>query len=199
MTEIKSLKALTHELSRLPGIGERSAQRMTYFLLKKGPAFMDQLQAAIRDVRDRVRLCSECFAYTEQTDSCEICKDPSRQSNILCVVESPSDILKIDASGAYAGRYHVLHGAIAPLEGVHPEHLKIKELVNRSELHNLKEIILALDADLEGDTTALYLSRLLQNRGIKVTRLAYGVPFGSDIDYIDRRTLGKAIENRVEV
>lgn len=199
MTEIKSLRALIHELSRLPGVGERSAQRMAYFLLKKGPAFMDQLRVALRDVQEKVKLCPECFAYTESVGPCGICTDPKRQSQLLCVVESPPDILKIDASGAFAGRYHVLHGTIAPLEGVHPEHLKIRELIERVEKYDLKEIILALDADLEGDTTALYLSRTLQNKGIKVTRLAYGVPFGSDIDYIDRRTLGKAIENRVEV
>src|SRR6185436_5076231 len=119
MNEIKSLKALIHELSRLPGIGERSAQRMAYFLLKKGPAFMDQLRVVLKDVQDKVKLCPECFAYTETEGVCDICTDPKRQSNLICVVESPPDILKIDASDAFSGRYHVLHGAIAPLEGVH--------------------------------------------------------------------------------
>lgn len=200
MKETSSLKSLVHELSRLPGIGEKSAQRLAYFLLRKGAGFTDDLVAALRAVQEKVKLCPNCFSYTEEATTCETCSDPRRAKNIICVVESPSDIFKIEASGAFCGLYHVLHGAIAPLEGVRPEDLKINELISRIEQSGLvNEIILALDADLEGDTTALYLSKILNSRNIKVTRIAYGVPFGSDIDYIDRRTLGKAIENRIEL
>jgi recombination protein RecR len=201
MVELKSLQRLVTELSKLPGIGEKTAQRLAYFILKKGSSFAEPFMEAIKDVSQNITSCQKCFSFTENRDFCQICSDDKRDASFLCVVEEPFDVMKVESSQSYHGLYHVLHGTIAPLEGVGPEHLKIKELMERIEKSPtpIREVILALDADIEGDTTALYLTKLLHARQIKTTRLAYGVPFGSDIDYIDKRTLGKAIENRVEL
>lgn len=201
MTELKSLKKLVQELSKLPSIGEKSAQRLAYFFLKRGESFSKNLMQALEEVHKSIRLCQKCYGFTENSKLCTICEDSKRDQSIICVVEEPFDIMKIESSQSFNGTYHVLHGTIAPLEGILPDHLKIKELLDKTDVlsANLREVILALDADIEGDTTALYLTKLLHNKNIKTTRLAYGVPFGSDIDYIDKRTLGKAIENRVEL
>lgn len=201
MIELKSLQRLITEFSKLPGIGEKTAQRLAYFVLKKGEAFSQSLMEAIHDVEKQIHTCEKCFSFTENESLCDICQSDKRDLSKICVVEEPFDIMKIESSQVFHGQYHVLHGTIAPLEGVQPEHLKIKELMDRIDNSPVKvlEVIVALDADIEGDTTALYLTKLLHSRGIKASRLAYGVPFGSDIDYIDKRTLGKAIENRVEL
>jgi len=201
MTELKSLKRLITEFSKLPWIGEKTAQRLAYFILKKGESFSAPFTEAVQNISKQIKSCTKCFSFTETEGLCEICSDSRRDQSMICVVEEPFDILKIESSQSYQGLYHVLHGSIAPLEGVSPEHLKIKELmerIDRSE-KGIREVILAFDADIEGDTTALYLTKLLHQRHVKTSRLAYGVPFGSDIDYIDKRTLGKAIENRVEL
>ncbi len=201
MIELKSLKRLITEFSKLPGVGEKTAQRLAYFVLKKGTSFSQSLIEAIQEVEQVIHTCPQCFSFTESEDLCEICENQKRDPTKICVVEEPFDIIKIESSDSFFGLYHVLHGTIAPLEGVQPEHLKIKELLERIEKSStqIQEVIVALDSDIEGDTTALYLTKLLHARNIKVSRLAYGVPFGSDIDYIDKRTLGKAIQNRVEI
>lgn len=200
MKELRSLRKLVVELSKLPGIGEKTAQRLAYFILKRGEIYTQPLMQAIQSVESDIFECPKCFSYTELSGECEICSDPKRDGAILCVVEEPFDILKIESAQAFFGYYHVLHGTISPLQGVHPEDLKIQELIGRVESSStpIQEVILALDSDIEGDTTSLYLTKILSQKKIRTTRLAYGVPFGSDIDYIDKRTLGKAIENRME-
>ncbi len=203
-TKVPSLETLIHELTKLPGIGEKTAQRLAYHVLRAGPSYSQSLRQALDDVQKKIKFCNECFSYTENEELCDICANPKRESQAVCVVEEPSDIFRVENSGAYHGVYHVLHGAISPLEGVGPDDLKIKELLRRLDGRSqteapIKEVIFALDADLEGDTTTLYLAKLLSARGIKATRIAYGVPFGADIDFIDRRTLGRALENRVEL
>ncbi len=203
-TKIPSLDLLVHELSKLPGIGEKTAQRLAYFVLRSGDTFAKSLSHALLQVRERIRFCAQCFAYTESASLCAICESSGRDNASLCVVEEPSDLFRIENANAFHGLYHVLHGSISPLEGVRPEDLKIKELIDRVEKRHatdapIREIIFALNADLEGDTTSLYLAKQLANKNVKLTRIAYGVPFGSDIDFIDRRTLGRALENRVEL
>lgn len=204
MLNIPALEKLVHELSRLPGVGPKTAQRLAYHILRSREDYTDRLSDALMRVRAEVHTCPRCFNYTD-ADLCRYCSDSHRQDDTLCVVEEPSDIMRIESSGAFRGRYHVLHGAISPLEGVRPEDLKIHELLNRVEqglrgqAPAIREIILALDADLEGDTTVLYLSKQLQGKSVKLSRIAHGVPIGSDIDFIDDRTMGRALENRVEL
>ena len=200
MSQTPSLDRLVKELSKLPGIGEKTALRLAYFILRKGSQTSIGLQEALYAVNENIRLCSECFSYTEESDLCRICSDSHRDLSSLCVVEDPSDIEKVERAGVFQGRYHVLQGAISPLDGVQPENLKIEELIERINDSDglINEVILALDADLEGDTTALYLAKRLQGK-VRITRIAHGVPFGGDIDYIDQRTLGRALENRVEL
>lgn len=201
MFNIKTLDKLVHEMARLPSIGPKSAQRLTHFLLKN-PQFSKDLRQALQMVEENIYACDTCFNYTDNPERvCRICQSAHRDDRILCVVEQPEDIVQIESSGAFSGRYHVLHGAISPLEGITPDKLKISELMNR--LRNadpaIEEVILAVDSDLEGDTTVLYLNRELEAFPIKVTRLAQGIPMGGDIDYIDDRTLHRALSHRTEV
>jgi len=204
MLNIPALEKLVHELSRLPGIGPKTAQRLAYHILKSKDNYVERLSEALIRVRAEVHTCSKCYNYTD-TDICKYCKDVHRSDDSICVVEEPSDIMKIESSGAFRGRYHVLHGVISPLEGVSAQDLKIKELVARvdaglnDEGPKIREIIFALDADLEGDTTILYLAKTLQGKDVRLSRLAHGVPIGSDIDFVDDRTMGQALENRVEL
>ncbi|WP_413559026.1 recombination mediator RecR [Bdellovibrio sp. HCB209] len=204
MLHITALEKLVHEMSRLPGIGPKTAQRLAYFILKSETEFPERLSEALLRVRAEVHECPRCFNFTD-ADLCRYCLDVHRTDDALCVVEEPSDIMRIESSGAFRGRYHVLHGAISPLEGIGPKELKIHELIDRvdaglrGESPVIKEIILALDADLEGDTTILYLAKQLQGKGLKLSRIAHGVPIGSDIDFIDDRTMGRALQNRVEL
>jgi recombination protein RecR len=198
---IPSLDLLIHELTRLPGIGEKTAQRLAFFILKRGSEYSEKLQEALQQVNANVHPCPTCFSYTDRP-ICKICDDLNRDRSLVCVVEEPSDVVRIEGMGSFRGLYHVLEGTISPLEGVGPDDLRIQELQKRiepsGEQEAVREVILALDADLEGDTTALYLAKVLP-KSVKLTRLAHGVPFGSDIDYIDSRTLGRAFENRVEL
>lgn len=198
-----SLNQLVHELSRLPGIGPKTAQRLAYFVLRAPQEYAQGLRDALKGVKERIRECITCFSFTEEDDRiCHFCKDPMRVDDVICVVEDPSDIDRVESSGVFRGRYHVLHGAISPLEGVAPEDLKIQSLLERLQPADgpaVREVILALDADLEGDTTVLYLAKILKDMSIKASRIAHGVPIGGDIDYVDHRTLGRAIENRVQV
>jgi len=205
MLQIEALEAVVHELGRLPGIGPKTAQRLAYFILRSRDQYVDKLNEALLRLKAEVRMCPQCFNYTDRVDLCRYCDDPQRMDEVLCIVEEPSDIMRIESSGAFRGRYHVLHGTIAPLEGVGPDQIKIKELLVRIEQGlegskpKIREIILALDSDLEGDTTILYLNKILNNKCIKLSRIAQGVPIGSDIDFIDDRTMSRALENRVEL
>lgn len=204
MLKISALEKLVHELSRLPGIGPKTAQRLAYYILRTPTEYSLQLSEALERVRAEVHSCPGCFNYTD-SDLCTFCSDPHRQDDSLCIVEEPSDIMRIESSGAFRGRYHVLHGAISPLEGIGPQQLRIQELIQKvnaglaGERPAIREIILALDADLEGDTTVLYLAKALAGKGLRLSRIAHGVPIGSDIDYIDERTMSRALENRVEI
>lgn len=204
MLHIPALEKLVHELSRLPGIGPKTAQRLAYYILRTPADYTDRLTETLTRVRAEVHDCPRCFNYTD-ADLCRYCSDGHRSEDILCVIEEPSDIMRIESSGAFRGRYHVLRGSISPLDGVSPQDLKIQELIDRIDrgLNNegprIQEVILALDADLEGDTTVLYLTKLLKDKSVILTRIAHGVPIGSDIDFIDDRTMGRALENRVEL
>lgn len=203
MLHIPALEKLVHELTKLPGIGPKTAQRLAYYILKSRADYSEVLSEALKRVTAEVHDCPECFNFTD-SDICKFCSDVHRQSDVICIVEEPSDVMRIESSGGFKGRYHVLHGAISPLDGVTPDQLKIKELLQRLEKAEVagrpvKEIILALDADLEGDTTVLYMTKLLQNRGIRLSRIAHGVPIGGDIDFVDDRTMNRALENRVEL
>ncbi len=204
MLHISALEKLVHELSRLPGIGPKTAQRLAYYLLKNNDDLSIRLSESLIRMKAEVHTCKQCFNFTD-VDLCRFCTDVHRQDDIICVVEEPMDIMRIESSGAFRGRYHVLQGTISPLDGVGPQHLRIQELVNKIDQGQnqrgplVREIILALDADLEGDTTVLYLTKLMQNKNVRLSRIAHGVPIGSDIDYIDDRTMNRAMENRVEL
>ena len=201
---VPSLERLVNELAKLPGVGPKTAQRLAYFILRSPTTYTEALQAALENVKTAVHECARCFSFTENENHCHYCEDPKRTNDILCIVEDPADIVRIDSSGAFRGCYHVLHGAIAPLDGILPKDIRLEPLFERIKTENIREIILALDADLEGDTTVLYIVKHLQGllptiSPIKITRLAHGIPIGGDIDYIDYRTLGRALENRVEL
>lgn len=207
MLHISALEKLVHELSRLPGIGPKTAQRLAYFVLRAKDQYPEKLSEALLRVQAEVHSCPICFNYTDR-NVCRYCEDTHRSNDVLCLVEEPSDIVRIESSGAFRGRYHVLHGVISPLDGVNAKDLKIKELIDRlqkadSSENPIREIIFALDADLEGDTTALYLVKVLHSlegcKNIKISRIAHGIPIGSDIDFIDDRTMGRALENRIEL
>jgi recombination protein RecR len=198
MLNIPALEKLVHELSRLPGIGPKTAQRLAYYILKTPSEYSLRLSESLAQVREDVHTCPKCYNYTD-VEICRYCSDVHRNNEILCVVEEPSDIMRIESSGAFRGRYHVLHGTISPLDGVGPQDLKIQELLQKIKAGGISEMILALDADLEGDTTVLYIAKQLAETNIKISRIAHGVPIGSDIDYIDDRTMNRALENRIEL
>lgn len=202
--KVPSLEKLVHQLSFLPGVGPKTAQRLAYYVLRSDSKYAEDLREALAELKEKVKECPACFSFTEE-DICHFCTDLNRSQDTLCVVEDPSDILRIESSGVFKGRYHVLHGAISPLDGISPQDIKVQPLMSRIQEGidgngpAINEVILALDADLEGDTTVLYLAKLLREKDIKVTRIAHGVPIGGDIDYIDHRTLGRALENRIQV
>ena len=185
---------LINELARLPGIGPKTASRLAYHMLRAPRDEAVSLAEAILDVKERVRLCSVCFNTTE-ADPCEICLDPARDAAI-CVVEEPLDVVALERTGQFKGRYHVLHGAVSPVEGIGPDRLKIKELVERVERENPPEVIIATNLDLPGEATATYLHRLLAPMGVTVTRPASGLPAGGDLEYADEVTLGRALTGR---
>lgn len=192
------LRQLVQQLTRLPGIGEKTATRLAFFLLRSDSEYARTLSEAIVAVKQEIRLCSRCLGFTER-DPCEICDDPRRSDEIVCVVEDPADILAIERAGDFLGRYHVLHGTLAPLEGVGPDQLKIAELLARLRDGRVKEIILATNPTVEGEATALYLARLIKPSGVKVTRIAHGLPMGGDVEYADGVTLSRALEGRREM
>lgn len=188
---------LVQEFSKLPGIGPKSAQRIVFNLLRAPEEKTKNLAEALLSLKQRVNLCSMCFNVTE-IDPCPICRNPQRDITQLAIVEQPQDILAIEHTGAYKGLYHVLHGAISPSEGVGVDNIRVNELLNRLKSNNVKEVILATNTNMEGEQTAMYLARLISPLGIKVTRLARGLPFGTELEYADDVTLTRALEGRQE-
>lgn len=186
------------ELARLPGIGRKTAQRLTFHLLHVEAADATRLGQAIIDLRDQVRLCVRCFNVTAE-DQCAICRDPRRDPTLVCVVERAQDIGVIERSQEFEGRYHVLGGAISPIEGIGPDQLRMRELAARIENEGITEVIAATNPTVEGDTTAMYIARLLKPLGVTVTRLASGLPVGGDLDYADEITLGRALAGRQQL
>ncbi len=197
-TYAKPLMRLLEALEKLPGVGPRSAERMAFYLLRTSREEARQLSQAIADVKDGLRFCEVCFNLSEAA-RCEICQDGLRDASLLCVVEESKDVLAIEKTGAFRGLYHVLLGAIAPLDGIGPELLKIDELMARLAESGIQEVIVATDADKDGETTAAYLSKLLRARGVKLTRIASGIPVGSHLEYADQATLARALEGRREL
>ncbi len=191
----KAVQNLIDQFARLPGIGPKSASRLTYFLLRGDGEQPRDLAQALQELKERTRFCSTCFNITE-ADPCPVCADPARDNGMLCVVEEPLDVLAIERTREYKGRYHVLHGALSPVEGVGPEDLKIQELVERLKAQPIKEVILATNISLEGESTAMYLQKQIAPLGVRVTRLARGLPVGGDLEYADETTLARALEGR---
>lgn len=189
---------LVKELARLPGIGEKSAQRLAFHVLEAGPEYARALAEAVVGVVRDVRCCSSCQTLTEQ-DPCAICADQRRDGRIICVVEGVPDLLAIERTREFRGRYHVLHGALSPLDGVGPSDLKIRELLVRLEREPAEEVVVATNPDVEGEATALYLQKLLKPLGIRLTRIAQGVPMGGDLEYADQATLARAMSGRREL
>jgi len=189
---------LIFELSKLPGIGEKTATRLAYFILKQDAQFAQSLSEALLDAKNKIGLCDSCFTFTD-VSPCRLCADPQRQKGLVCVVERPADVMAIEQSGSHQGSYHVLHGALSPLDGVGPDDLKIHELLERLKSGTIQEIILATNPSVEGEATAMYIGRLVKMLGVKVTKLAHGIPVGGTLEYSDRQTIGKALQNRVEV
>jgi len=188
---------LIEELNKLPGIGPKSAQRLAYHLLRSSDEEAKALAEAILTLKEKIKLCSLCFNNTD-CDPCRICQDKERDHSKICVVEKPSDILPLEQTGKYNGVYHVLHGTISPTQGVGPEELKIKELLVRLKDDPVTEVIVATNPNVESETMAMYLQRIITPLGIHVTRLARGLPFGAELEYADDLTLGQALENRRE-
>jgi recombination protein RecR len=189
---------LIEEFNKLPGIGPKSAQRLTYYLLRAPASEVAALADAIKNLKEKLALCSVCLNITD-SDPCVMCKDDERDHSKICIVEEPIDILPLERTKKYKGLYHVLHGVIAPTDGIGPDELKIKELLSRLNDGVVTEVILATNPNLEGETTAMYLQRLIAPLGIRITRLARGLPYGADLEYADDVTLSRALEGRQEM
>jgi recombination protein RecR len=189
---------LIDEFRKLPGIGPKSAQRLAYSLLRRPRQDAERLSQAILDVKDKVSYCSRCNNFADR-DPCAFCSSPNRSAETICVVEEPHDILSIEKTREYRGQYHVLHGALSPMNGVGPEDLKLRNLLERLREGNVQEIILATNPNVEGEATAVYLARLLKPIGVKVTRIALGLPVGSDMEFADEVTMLRALEGRHEI
>jgi recombination protein RecR len=194
-TTVEPIARLIEELARLPGIGPKTAQRLTFFLLRQPKDAVARLAEALVHMKEQTMLCSTCLNLTD-TDPCSVCRDERRDASMICVVEEPLDILAIERSREYRGHYHVLHGAISPIEGVGPDDLKIAELLRRLGDGRVEEVILATNPNVEGEATATYLARLLRPLGLKVSRIARGLPAGGDLEYADDVTLASALEGR---
>src|SRR5919197_4875825 len=192
------IQDLIDELSRLPGIGPKSAQRLAFYMIKAPPQDAHRLAEAILAAKEKVRFCRECFGVAEG-DLCRICRDPGRDPSVICVVEESKDQAAIEKAGVIKGRYHVLGGAISPLEGIGPDDLRVQELLDRVGRDHVEEVILATNPNLEGNATAMYVAALLKPLGVKVTRLASGLPVGGDLEYADEVTLGQVLEGRREM
>ncbi|MFA6002526.1 MAG: recombination mediator RecR [Elusimicrobiota bacterium] len=197
---MKAWDRLISGLKRLPGIGPKQAERLALYLLRAPAEDVDALLSAVREVKSSIRPCNRCFDFTDQA-ICRLCSDPERDQRLLCVVEEPQDVAAIERTHGYRGLYHVLHGALSPLDGIGPEFLKIRELLERVRGSDgvISEVILATDPDTEGEATAIYISQLLKSYlNIRISRIAHGVPLGGDLDYIDERTLSHAMSGRTE-
>lgn len=189
------LTAAIEELSKMPGIGRKTAQRLALHLLKSDKENVENLAKSILDLKIKLRFCSRCFNISEG-DLCEVCKSGKRDQSVICVVEEASDVIAIEKTNEFSGLYHVLGGVLSPLTGINPESLKIKELLKRFENEHIKEIILALNPDTEGETTSLYLAKLIKPLDIKVSRIARGIPIGGDLEFADEATIGRALLSR---
>ena len=189
---------LVNELNKLPGVGPKTAQRLSFFILKEPPEAAEKLARTIVEARRSVKYCSVCSSLTD-IDPCAICRNPARGKSVICVVEDPRDVISIERSREFRGVYHVLRGAISPMDGIGPDDLTIKELLARLEEGSVKEVVVATNSSVEGEATAMYIARLLQSIGIKVTRIAHGIPVGGDLEYADEVTLARAFEGRREM
>lgn len=194
----KPLNKLINELSRLPGIGGKTAQRLAFHILSMESKEVLELADAIRNAKESMKYCSVCGNLTD-TDPCRICSDESRDKSVICVVESPKDVVAIEKIKEYRGYYHVLHGAISPMDGIGPDDINLKNLIVRLQDENVKELIIATNPNIEGEATAMYIARLIKPSGIKVSRIAHGIPVGGDLEYADEVTLLKAVEGRREL
>lgn len=197
-TTAKPIENLINQLNKLPGIGNKTAQRLAYHILDMDDEKVQMLSKSIVDAKSNVKECSVCANFTD-TDPCSICSNSKRDSSVICVVEYPKDVEAMERAGCYFGLYHVLHGVIAPTKGIGPADLKIRELLKRLESDEIKEIIIATNPTVEGDTTALYISKLVGPLGVKTTRIGYGLPVGGDLEYYDEITISTALENRREL
>jgi recombination protein RecR len=192
------LSHLIRELARLPGIGEKTAARLAFHLLRAPESYAEELARAILEVKRKLRQCSVCFQLTED-DPCALCRDARRDATVICVVAQPQDLLAIERTGSFRGRYHVLHGVLSPLDGIGPDDLRIQPLLERLGREAVSEVIVATSPNVEGDATALYLAKLVKPLGVKVTRIASGVPTGGDLEYADGVTLNRALDGRREL
>ncbi|SFP74067.1 recombination mediator RecR [Caldicoprobacter faecalis] len=195
---IEPIARLISELSKLPGIGNKTAQRLAFYIINMPDEQVGQLASAIAEVKNKIRYCSICQNITD-VNPCRICTNPQRDPSIICVVEDPRDVIAMEKTRDFRGLYHVLHGVISPMNGIGPDDIKIKELIARVSDDTVKEVILATNPDVEGEATAVYISKLLKPMGIKVTRIAHGLPVGGDLEYADEVTLSKALEGRREM
>ncbi|MFC1813866.1 recombination mediator RecR [Thermodesulfobacteriota bacterium] len=193
-----SMLRLIKSFSRLPGIGKKTAERLAMHVLRAPRREAEQLSQSIMEIKEKVRLCTMCFALSD-SEQCKICRDPARDPSVLCVVEQPADMVAIEKSGSFTGLYHILQGALSPMNGVGPDHIRIKELISRITEGNVKEVVLATSTNLEGEATASYLAEKLSGYPIKVTRIASGVPIGGDLKYVDQVTLKRAMETRHDI
>jgi recombination protein RecR len=189
---------LIQQLGKLPGVGQKTAARLAFHILRASEEDAVALASAIADLRTRIRLCSICWDFTED-DPCAVCRDARRDAGLVCVVAQPQDVVAVERTGGYHGRYHVLHGVLSPLDGIGPDDLRIQELVRRCGDSDVKEVIVATNPSVEGETTAVYLSKLLRPLGVRVSRIATGVPMGGELEYADRLTLARAIDGRREI
>jgi recombination protein RecR len=198
MSNAGPIARLIVELAKLPGVGEKTAARLAFHILRAPAEDAAALAAAIADLRAKIRLCSRCWDFTEE-DPCELCRDQRREPGLLCVVAHPQDVIAIERTGGFRGRYHVLHGVLSPLDGIGPDDLRIAELIRRCGEGDVREVILATNPSVEGETTAIYLAKLIRPLGLRVSRIATGVPMGGELEYADRLTLARAIDGRREL
>jgi len=189
------IERLIKELARFPGIGEKTAARLANFILHESVEDARRLAESIMEVKERIHLCRTCFNLTEQ-DLCAVCADPARDREVICIVQDPDALIAIETTGEFRGAYHVLHGALAPLDGIGPDDLHLQELLSRVDRHTVREVIIATNPDVQGESTALLINKILQNKNVTISRIAMGVPMGGDLKYTDRMTLGKALEFR---
>ncbi|MEC9488608.1 MAG: recombination mediator RecR [Halanaerobium sp.] len=194
----RPIDELVRQLTKLPGIGPKTAERLAFYILDMDMSQARRLADSIVKAKEKVRYCSICCNFTEE-DPCSICEDERRDAGVICVVENPKDVLAMEKTGQFHGKYHVLHGSISPIDGIGPDQIRVKELLRRIQEGDIQEIIVATDPNVEGEATAMYLARLLKPLGVKVTRIAHGLPVGGDLEYADEVTLSKALDGRREI